>query len=75
MDDKGILCDNCDKAYHPECLKERYREFNPVSWFCPDCHALMLMRNDRDPYTDHNLLNYLVDPEGVEVSSEELARL
>ena len=71
-----MLCDWCDKAFHKECLKEKYREANPVSWFCPDCHALLLASNIRDPYTDHNLLNFLVDPESLtNVSHEEFARV
>ena len=70
IDERGILCDWCDKAYHKECLGDKYREFNPVSWFCPACHVEMLATNERDPYTDHNFLRYLADPDslGNEVS-------
>jgi hypothetical protein len=37
----------------------------------------LLATNERDPYTDHNFLRYLADPDslGNEVSKQELARV
>ena len=36
--DDGLLCDRCDKAYHPHCLtKEKREEAEYPYWFCDDC--------------------------------------
>jgi hypothetical protein len=59
VDDKGVLCDLCDKPYHKSCLGDLYIERNPVSWFCPSCEKLITEENSKDPYFNHDLLNYL----------------
>ena len=38
-DDGGTLicCDNCDSAYHKECLNPPLKEIPEGKWACPDC--------------------------------------
>ena len=63
VDDQGVLCDECDKAFHKECLGDLYIEKNPVSWFCPECEKSLVANNARDPYYDHDLLRYIATGE------------
>ena len=63
MDDEGILCDYCDKAFHKECLGDSFIERNPISWFCPKCERILASENSKDPYCDHDLLTYLATKE------------
>lgn len=60
VEEEGILCDQCDKAYHKHCLKDLLIQRNTLSWFCPDCDKHLLDSNGKDPYYDHQLLTYLV---------------
>ena len=33
-----LLCDNCPKSFHFECLKLKEKEISKdEDWFCPDC--------------------------------------
>lgn len=66
IDEKGNLCDECDKAYHKECLKDLFVERNPISWFCPECEKKLAAMNKKDPYYDHNLLNVLTGKTPIE---------
>jgi len=40
--DKQILCDECDKVYHMDCLKPKMETLPENDWYCNDC------RNDED---------------------------
>ena len=36
-----LLCDNCPKSFHPECLKIKKNDIPEGSWFCPGCIPTM----------------------------------
>ena len=37
VDDKAILCGQCDRPYHAFCLNPPLDGFSGGDWFCPDC--------------------------------------
>ena len=60
----GLLCDRCDKAYHPKCLNDSKRdEAKYPYWFCDDCLNAVRMGNERDIIYDFNLHRYLMEEE------------
>jgi hypothetical protein len=32
-----LLCDNCPKSFHTECLKMKSNEVPELEWYCPGC--------------------------------------
>ncbi|EFN60820.1 RING and PHD-finger domain-containing protein KIAA1542 [Camponotus floridanus] len=36
-EDRMLLCDNCDRGYHLECLTPPMTAVPIEEWFCPDC--------------------------------------
>ena len=60
-DDDGLLCDRCDRAYHPKCLDEGKRKESELPyWFCSDCIERVKEANERDVIYDFNLHRFLM---------------
>lgn len=36
-EDRMLLCDNCDRGYHLECLTPPMTTVPIEEWFCPEC--------------------------------------
>ena len=39
-DDRTLLCDNCDKEYHMECLTPPLTAIPKGDWYCPRCERI-----------------------------------
>lgn len=46
-DDKLILCDECNKAFHLFCLRPALYEVPDGEWQCPACQPATARRNSR----------------------------
>ncbi|KAK8646951.1 hypothetical protein V6N13_120715 [Hibiscus sabdariffa] len=50
-DDKIVLCDGCDAAYHIYCLKPRQTSIPSGKWFCKECDAgIQQIRRGKSAY-------------------------
>ncbi|XP_048225034.1 tyrosine-protein kinase BAZ1B [Perognathus longimembris pacificus] len=68
-DDKLILCDECNKAFHLFCLRPALYEVPDGEWQCPACQPATARRNSRGRnYTEESTSE---DSEGAESNSEE----
>lgn len=47
-DDKLILCDECNKAFHLFCLRPALYEIPDGEWQCPACQPSTARRSSRD---------------------------
>ncbi|XP_030622813.1 tyrosine-protein kinase BAZ1B [Chanos chanos] len=63
-DDKLILCDECNKAFHLFCLRPALYRIPEGEWLCPACQPTMARRCSRGR-------NYNEDSEEEEGSEEE----
>uniref|UniRef100_H0WKK9 Tyrosine-protein kinase BAZ1B n=1 Tax=Otolemur garnettii TaxID=30611 RepID=H0WKK9_OTOGA len=68
-DDKLILCDECNKAFHLFCLRPALYEVPDGEWQCPACQPATARRNSRGRnYTEESASE---DSEDDESDSEE----
>uniref|UniRef100_A0A671LQF7 Tyrosine-protein kinase BAZ1B n=1 Tax=Sinocyclocheilus anshuiensis TaxID=1608454 RepID=A0A671LQF7_9TELE len=63
-DDKLILCDECNKAFHLFCLRPALYRIPAGEWLCPACQPTIARRSSRGR-------NYNEDTEEEEDSEEE----
>ncbi|XP_048374741.1 tyrosine-protein kinase BAZ1B [Sphaerodactylus townsendi] len=63
-DDKLILCDECNKAFHLFCLRPALYEIPEGEWQCPACQPSVARRNSRGR-------NYAEDSVEEESEAEE----
>ncbi|TRY93838.1 hypothetical protein DNTS_023763 [Danionella cerebrum] len=63
-DDKLILCDECNKAFHLLCLRPALYRIPAGEWLCPACQPTIARRGSRGR-------NYNEGSEGEEDSEEE----
>ncbi|XP_059362086.1 tyrosine-protein kinase BAZ1B-like [Carassius carassius] len=63
-DDKLILCDECNKAFHLFCLRPALYRIPEGEWLCPACQPTTARRSSRGR-------NYKEDTEEEEYSEEE----
>ncbi|KAJ1185002.1 hypothetical protein NDU88_001798 [Pleurodeles waltl] len=66
-DDKLILCDQCNKAFHLFCLRPALYEIPDGEWQCPACQPSTARRNSRG----RNYAEDSVEEDEEEESSEE----
>lgn len=45
-EDRMLLCDNCDRGYHLECLTPPMTAVPIEEWFCPDCFTHLFDRTN-----------------------------
>uniref|UniRef100_A0A3P9PZA9 Tyrosine-protein kinase BAZ1B n=1 Tax=Poecilia reticulata TaxID=8081 RepID=A0A3P9PZA9_POERE len=62
-DEKLILCDECNKAFHLFCLRPALYRIPAGEWLCPACQPTVARRGSRSRYTD--------EEESEEESEEE----
>ncbi|XP_065336227.1 E3 ubiquitin-protein ligase UHRF1-like [Cloeon dipterum] len=46
-EDKQIICEECDDAYHIQCASPPLAEVPEDDWFCPDCSHVDQAREER----------------------------
>lgn len=56
-DDKLILCDECNKAFHLFCLRPALYEVPDGEWQCPACQPATARRNSRGRWEFSSLKN------------------
>lgn len=52
-EDRMLLCDNCDRGYHLECLTPPMTAVPIEEWFCPDCTNRTNNRVVRENFSVH----------------------
>ncbi|XP_059549466.1 tyrosine-protein kinase BAZ1B isoform X2 [Myotis daubentonii] len=71
-DDKLILCDECNKAFHLFCLRPALYEVPDGEWQCPACQPATARRNSRGRnYTEESASENSQDDESSEEEEEE----
>ncbi|XP_067561981.1 tyrosine-protein kinase BAZ1B [Pseudorca crassidens] len=71
-DDKLILCDECNKAFHLFCLRPALYEVPDGEWQCPACQPATARRNSRGRnYTEESASEDSEDDESNEEEEEE----
>ncbi|XP_057604201.1 tyrosine-protein kinase BAZ1B isoform X2 [Hippopotamus amphibius kiboko] len=71
-DDKLILCDECNKAFHLFCLRPALYEVPDGEWQCPACQPATARRNSRGRnYTEESASEDSEDDESDEEEEEE----
>uniref|UniRef100_A0A8C0SCN7 Tyrosine-protein kinase BAZ1B n=1 Tax=Canis lupus familiaris TaxID=9615 RepID=A0A8C0SCN7_CANLF len=71
-DDKLILCDECNKAFHLFCLRPALYEVPDGEWQCPACQPATARRNSRGRnYTEESASEDSEDDESEEEEEEE----
>ncbi|KAI5139972.1 tyrosine-protein kinase BAZ1B isoform X1 [Manis pentadactyla] len=71
-DDKLILCDECNKAFHLFCLRPALYEVPDGEWQCPACQPATARRNSRGRnYTEESASEDSEDDETDEEEDEE----
>uniref|UniRef100_A0A8C6RH37 Tyrosine-protein kinase BAZ1B n=1 Tax=Nannospalax galili TaxID=1026970 RepID=A0A8C6RH37_NANGA len=71
-DDKLILCDECNKAFHLFCLRPALYEVPDGEWQCPACQPPTARRNSRGRnYTEESTSEDSEGEESIEEEEEE----
>ncbi|KAM4820572.1 tyrosine-protein kinase BAZ1B [Thomomys bottae] len=71
-DDKLILCDECNKAFHLFCLRPALYEVPDGEWQCPACQPSTARRNSRGRnYTEESTSENSQDAESNSEEEEE----
>ncbi|XP_060029466.1 tyrosine-protein kinase BAZ1B isoform X2 [Erinaceus europaeus] len=71
-DDKLILCDECNKAFHLFCLRPALYEVPDGEWQCPACQPATARRNSRGRnYTEESASEDSEDDESEEEEEME----
>lgn len=52
-DEKLILCDECNKAFHLFCLRPALYRIPVGEWLCPACQPTVARRGSRSRYLQH----------------------
>jgi len=50
-----VLCDACDRGYHPRCVDPPLDEIPSTEWYCPSCVSTQLKANEIFGYAQHLL--------------------
>jgi PHD-finger len=54
-----ILCDRCERCFHPECLEAKKMKPRPGPWICKQCKGEVVIGGVTDITFDFGVMDYL----------------
>jgi hypothetical protein len=52
-----ILCDNCHRSFHAECLKLKKNDIPEGNWYCPICKPIIQKKLEKNNLEQNKILS------------------